>query len=584
MLRHRRPKDTNGLFRLALLLSATAHPPSLFAQVPLTMAKSFNPSTVQVGGTATTTMTVTITNPNSFTLGGISFSDTYPAGLVPDQVGAYTCNAGVATFNGSGWSLGNVTLGAGASCSVPILMHATILGQVTNTTTQVTGTGVPPGGPASATLNVALLGRGICTLQDAPAATLLIPYFEVGGSDANSPNTIISLGNSAATAVLAHVTLWSDLSVHVLDFNLYLTGYDVQNVNLGGLILIGASPQTASVGQDPADAISPKGPFSQDIALASCNGVLPLPPLPADYQAHVKAALTGQPDPFLGGKCAGQDLGDGIMRGYVTIDTVNQCTISAPGDAGYFGANGTGIATNQNQLFGNVTYVNKQQGKAYAEPAVAIEANAMDPRTSTPGNYTFYGRYDGWTAADDREPLATNFAARYVEPSGQRAVYGPQYFTLGTSLVVWRDSKVFTNSTTTTGGFTCPAQAGARPSWYPLGQEEVVIFDDQEHLVVPMVVPFSPQPPRATIVPFPAEAQKVKVGSDALPVPYGQGWMYLNLNTQVAAAGNNPPADPHAAQAWVSTVQDNSSPSWRVGYRATQLDSACQANHLQIGP
>jgi hypothetical protein len=98
-------------------------------------------------------MTVTITNPNGFSVSGISFSDTYPAGLVPDQVGAYTCSAGSALFNGNGWLLNNVTLGAGASCSVPILMHATISGQITNTTSQVTGTGVPPGGPTSAVLN-----------------------------------------------------------------------------------------------------------------------------------------------------------------------------------------------------------------------------------------------------------------------------------------------------------------------------------------------------------------------------------------------------------------------------------------------
>jgi len=138
-----------------LTLVVVAVAPRLFAQgQPLTMSKSFNPSTVPLGGTATTTMTVTITNPNGFTVSGISFSDTYPAGLVPDQVGAVTCSAGNAVFNGSGWTLNNVTLGAGQFCSVPMLMHATMAGQITNTTSQVTGTGVPPGGPASATLNV----------------------------------------------------------------------------------------------------------------------------------------------------------------------------------------------------------------------------------------------------------------------------------------------------------------------------------------------------------------------------------------------------------------------------------------------
>lgn len=140
---------------LAILVILAGAPPLLAQGLPLTMSKTFNPSNVTVGGTATTTMTVTITNPNAFTVSGISFSDTYPAGLVPDQVGAYTCNAGSAVFTGTGWALGNVTLGAGASCSVPMLMHAAVAGQITNTTSQVTGTGVPPGGPASAVLNAA---------------------------------------------------------------------------------------------------------------------------------------------------------------------------------------------------------------------------------------------------------------------------------------------------------------------------------------------------------------------------------------------------------------------------------------------
>jgi hypothetical protein len=139
---------------LGILVVLAGASPLLAQGLPLTMAKSFNPSTVSVGGTSKTIMTVTITNPNAFTVSGISFSDTYPAGLVPDVVGAYTCSAGSAVFTGTGWALSNVTLGAGASCNVPMLMHATITGPITNTTSLVTGTGVPPGGPASATLNV----------------------------------------------------------------------------------------------------------------------------------------------------------------------------------------------------------------------------------------------------------------------------------------------------------------------------------------------------------------------------------------------------------------------------------------------
>ena len=143
-----------SLAAIAAALVALSGAGPAFAQLPLTMTKSFAPSTVKVGGSKTTTMTVTITNPNGFAVTGIAFSDTYPAGLVPDQIGAYTCAAGSAVFNGSGFSFANATLAAGASCSVPILMHATLTGLITNTTSQVTATGVPPGGPASATLTV----------------------------------------------------------------------------------------------------------------------------------------------------------------------------------------------------------------------------------------------------------------------------------------------------------------------------------------------------------------------------------------------------------------------------------------------
>src|SRR6185436_2813446 len=70
----------------------------------------------------------------------------------------------------------------------------------------------------------------ICTIEDSPAATLLLPYFEVDLNSADGINTLFSINNASATAILAHVVLWSDLSVPTFDFNIYLTGYDVQTV------------------------------------------------------------------------------------------------------------------------------------------------------------------------------------------------------------------------------------------------------------------------------------------------------------------------------------------------------------------
>src|SRR4026209_2309250 len=125
---------------------------------------------------------------------------------------------------------------------------------------------------------VGLGGRALAvigTIDDVPAATLLLPYFEV---DVDNPvsgvNTLFSINNASSTAVLTHVTVWSDQSVPVLDFDVYLTGYDVQTISLRDIFVSGIVPTTASAGQDSAgDTISPKGPVSQDINFASCTAL-----------------------------------------------------------------------------------------------------------------------------------------------------------------------------------------------------------------------------------------------------------------------------------------------------------------------
>ncbi|HSS79209.1 MAG TPA: hypothetical protein VLV54_20990, partial [Thermoanaerobaculia bacterium] len=172
----------------------------------------------------------------------------------------------------------------------------------------------------------------ICTIDAVPAATLLLPYFEVDLNNPNGLTTLFSVNNASATAILAHVVVYSDLSVPVLDFNIYLTGYDVQTINLRDIIVNGVMPQTASAGQDPDDDISPKGPKSQDINFASCTGQLPPPPLPPSFIQHLALSLTGKASPLFSGLCSGRALGDNIARGYITVDTVNNCTLRLPSD------------------------------------------------------------------------------------------------------------------------------------------------------------------------------------------------------------------------------------------------------------
>jgi hypothetical protein len=407
----------------------------------------------------------------------------------------------------------------------------------------------------------------ICTSDTVPAATLLLPYFEVDLSNPNGETTLLSINNGSPQAVLVHVVIWSDLAVPVLAFHIYLTGYDVQAINLRDIIVGGQIPQTASAGQDPTDSISPRGAFSQDIDFPSCQGVLPPPPLPSFFTAHLQAALTGRPSLVLGGKCAGQALGDNLARGYITADTVSNCSLEFPGDVGYFAAGGSGDATDQNVLWGDWALVapDASQG-SQGGMLVPIEADASNPATSTSGRYTFYGRFDGFTAIDNREPLATLFATRYLIGFGN-----------DTSLLVWRDPKVNQQP------FTCPATPQTQPPWYPLGQEAMVVFDEQEHPSVVTAVPASPAPPGSTVA-FGAATQRVHVGSASLPSPFSFGWLLVDLNTHVAQAASLPPVDSGAAQGWIFAA--HAYPGFAFNYTtdAARFDSACAPQHFAVPP
>jgi hypothetical protein len=403
------------------------------------------------------------------------------------------------------------------------------------------------------------------SIADQPAATLLLPYFEVDLANPAGANTIFSINNASAAAVLAHVTVWSNMHVPVYTFNVYLTGFDAQALNVRD-ILSGVLPATASTGQDGADTISPQGPLSQDINYASC-AELPPAAVPQATVTHIRNSLTGVASTMVGGLCASRsDVPTTIARGYITVDTVNNCTLRTPRDVGYFAPGGTGDATNQNVLWGDYTTTNHIGGfdSGDGSPLVHIRADAVDPETSTPGEYTFYGRLVAWTAADNREPLATTFMARYVTSSASAV----------TSLTVWRDAKVNQNY------FSC----ATRPSWFPLGQEDIVAFNEQEEPEASTSgSPYSPQPPTSEPIPFGLGTQRVVVGGPDFPVSFPFGFVYLNLNTFVAPAGPNPPEDPGAAQAWVEVHQKGVG-RYSTGWPATMLDSARGAQHSVLIP
>ena len=403
-----------------------------------------------------------------------------------------------------------------------------------------------------------------------PGATLLLPYFEVNLDNLNASNTIMSVTNASATAILNHVIIWTDLGVPAIEFNVYLTGYDLWRMNIGSFLTTGIMDRTASAGQDPTDTISPKGQLSQDINFASCTGNLPNGPIPALQLQGLQNALIGQASVNYGPNlCGGINHGDRIARGYITVDTVNNCTLRFPSDPAYL----TTDVTFQNVLFGDSFYISVTKNRAVSLPLVALLADPIDPATSTAGRYTFYGRYDAWNAIDHRQPTATNFGGRYENGT---SLQGLNFMNQGSQVIVWRDSK------TNQGPFTC----GTTPSWYPLGQEQIVLFDQQEHPQVPPSCNNLPCPVNPALLPFPAATQKVQFNSPAIPTTFAEGWTYLDLNTTIA--GNpNPPFDPAAAQAWTILLFDqgagsggnNNSSSWEMGEPATLFDSAENANH-----
>jgi hypothetical protein len=398
--------------------------------------------------------------------------------------------------------------------------------------------------------------------DNVPAATLLIPYFEVDTANANGRTTIVNVVNTSASSMLLNVTLWTNAGVPVGRFNAYLTGYDVVNFNLRD-VLNGQPPQTASDGQDPTDTISPQGPISQDINFASCNtsGTTPLPsnaiglpvggpsgsPAPA---SEVRALLTGAASTvYAPGQCFGIPQGDAVARGYITIDTVNSCNVATPASVGY---HSDLISTRQNTLTGDFALLDPSTGQMQYESAVAVEAPL--PPLPASGQYTFYGRFVGWNATDFREPLP-----------GAWVVQGD---TGTTRAVVWRDSKQ-----ANPGPFAC----STTPAPLPLGQEGLAHFEASSRYNDPAVV----VPPPATVRPAPLVTQVSAFNTTnwAIPAAVKTGFVFANLHTSIA--GNaNPPEDPLAAQSYVLILRTPKAGGFSTGAVATPMDNAGQARHF----
>src|SRR6266508_6263572 len=103
-----------------------------------------------------------------------------------------------------------------------------------------------------------------CDIAVQPAATLLLPWFEV---DFKSPQTtatqtLFTVQNVSPLPQIAHVVIWTDWAFPALDFNIFLTGYDVQGINMYDIfaratIAPGATPGTGGTSSNTTVPTNP---------------------------------------------------------------------------------------------------------------------------------------------------------------------------------------------------------------------------------------------------------------------------------------------------------------------------------------
>ena len=342
-----------------------------------------------------------------------------------------------------------------------------------------------------------------CTLDQVPAATLLMPYFELNLNPHATDDTVIAINNSEAAPALVQVTFWTNWAQPTITFSLFLTGYDVQTLSLREVFQLGNLPLTADQQSDPTDTVSPAGNPAWDGSFPGCENFFPYfvnPLVRGPNLDRLRNGHTGNGIAYLGGKCLGANLGDNIARGYITFDSVSHCGVSFPSDAGYFGPGG--IANDHNTLWGDYVVVKPALGEIEPQPLVHVEASAS---LETATGATFYGSLASAQPGglDHREPLGSVWGVPTLDKPGAR-----------TELIVWRDPTAAPNAAYT--GFTC----GAGPDWAPLPQNEVTCFDQQENATELCVGSNC----------FPLAAQRVKTGAAGLGTPYNAGWCRLDLD------------------------------------------------------
>ena len=388
-----------------------------------------------------------------------------------------------------------------------------------------------------------------CDVAVLPAATLLLPYFEVDMDvPATGQTTLFTITNVTNVDRIARATLWTDYGYPVITFNIYLTGYDVQSINLFDVIRRGIIAPDAGTGT----AVRPRGSFSDPNAaldLSRCNRL----PGALDH-AYVKrmmdAFTRGTVDP-LGNVvpgCSAVGTPHQHATGYATIDVVGSCTTNQPTDDEYFRED----IRYDNVLTGDYQQVDPSSDYAQANPLVHIrampEGGTPTSRQSGAENQvnferTFYDRISPATFNDARQPLPSTFAARWIQG-------GPLSFR--TLFKIWRE--VPTGADADCGDY---AANGSMPV------TEVVVFDENENFVAHRPIEIPVRKLTATSILESADQILPQLTNGAV-----SGWTYFNLDVESE--------DDEATQNWI-IVSMRSQGQYSVDFDAIALGNGCSA-------
>ena len=371
-----------------------------------------------------------------------------------------------------------------------------------------------------------------CDIALLPAATLLIPYFEVNLGVAGNETTIVTVTNTSHLPQAFAMTLWTDYAYPVITFRYYLTGYDVVSINLYDVIRrgqVGGGERGTGSDVSPVGRLS--GPNATDdfdnpnLDEASCVR-LPVQ-LPSVYITRMQDAFTKGSVATVGTVQGCDNIGGAHTNavGYATIDVVSACSPTLPTDASYF-ANEIGWS---NVLMGDYLQVDGMNDFAQGSPAVHIraipEGGTSASRTNNNFTRSFYSHLQPSAnrTRDGRQPLPSTFAARWISGGGGG---------FETSYKIWRGVETAAN-----------AACSAYDDNAKVPVTEIVRFDEEEN---PETLFFGTiaDPPMGPALWLPATSL-MSEESEHFPINTNGavgGWMYMNLHDD---------DDAYASQSWV---------------------------------